>query len=89
LIYLNRSGEAAASSLDIDLGDVPGFELKAPSQSTGHFRPIIYMTRDDNSALREAAHQSGCLVYLTKPFTARDNRTASNGTTRIPGAARQ
>jgi len=54
-----------------------------------HFRPIIYMTGDDNSALREAAHQSGCLVDLTKPFTARDNRTASNGTTRIPGAARQ
>jgi CheY-like chemotaxis protein len=32
--------------------------------------PIIYITGNDNSATRKAALQSGCLAYLTKPFSA-------------------
>jgi AmiR/NasT family two-component response regulator len=41
--------------------------LKAAGIST----PIIYMTGNDNAAVREAAFQSGCLAYLTKPFSAK------------------
>jgi CheY-like chemotaxis protein len=29
------------------------------------------MTGNDSSAVREAALQSGCLAYLTKPFSAK------------------
>ena len=32
--------------------------------------PVIYMTGNDTPVLREAAMQSGCLAYLTKPFSA-------------------
>jgi AmiR/NasT family two-component response regulator len=32
--------------------------------------PVIYMTGNDSPAVRMAAHQSGCLAYLTKPFSA-------------------
>ena len=32
--------------------------------------PVIYMTGNDSPAVREAALQSGCLAYLTKPFSA-------------------
>ena len=33
--------------------------------------PVIYMTGNDSPAVRAAAHQSGCLAYLTKPFSAK------------------
>jgi CheY-like chemotaxis protein len=47
--------------------------------------PVIYMTGNDSSAVRTAAHQSGCLAYLTKPFSARSliepvNRAAAGQT---------
>ena len=32
--------------------------------------PVIYMTGNDNPAVRKAALQSGCIAYLTKPFSA-------------------
>ena len=44
-----------------------GHRLKAANISV----PVIYMTGNDNPATREAAHQSGCLAYLTKPFSAK------------------
>ena len=33
--------------------------------------PVIYMTGNDNPAVRKAALDSGCLAYLTKPFSAK------------------
>jgi len=33
--------------------------------------PAIYMTGNDIMATREAALQSGCSAYITKPFEAR------------------
>ena len=33
--------------------------------------PVIYITGNDSDATRMAAMASGCLAYLTKPFTAR------------------
>ena len=32
--------------------------------------PIIYMTGNDSPAVRKAARKSGCLAFLTKPFSA-------------------
>jgi FixJ family two-component response regulator len=57
--------------LDINLGDGSGIELRHRLKAAGNPVPVIYMTGNDSSAVREAALQSGCLAYLTKPFSAK------------------
>jgi FixJ family two-component response regulator len=57
--------------LDIDLDDGSGIEVHQRLRSTGVELPVIYMTGKDSSATRNAAIESGCLAYLTKPFAAR------------------
>ena len=57
--------------LDIDLGDVSGIELRHRLKEANISVPVIYITGNDNAAAREAALQSGCLAYLTKPFSAK------------------
>jgi FixJ family two-component response regulator len=57
--------------LDIDLNDgSSGIELRHRLKAAGISVPVIYMTGNDNPAVRAAALQSGCLAYLTKPFSA-------------------
>ena len=56
--------------LDIDLGDVSGIDLRQRLKEANISVPVIYITGNDSPAVREAAHQSGCLAYLTKPFSA-------------------
>ena len=56
--------------LDVDLGDGSGIELRHRLKAANIPVPIIYITGNDNSATRKAALQSGCLAYLTKPFSA-------------------
>jgi FixJ family two-component response regulator len=56
--------------LDINLGDGSGIELRHRLKAAGNSVPVIYMTGNDTLAVREAALQSGCLAYLTKPFSA-------------------
>ncbi len=57
--------------LDINLGDVSGIELRLRLKAADSSVPVIYMTGNDSPAVRAAAHQSGCLAYLTKPFSAK------------------
>ena len=57
--------------LDINLEDGSGIELRHRLKAAGHSVPVIYMTGNDNPAVRKAALQSGCLAYLTKPFSAK------------------
>jgi FixJ family two-component response regulator len=33
--------------------------------------PVIFITGNDSDANRSAAMASGCIAYLTKPFSAR------------------
>jgi FixJ family two-component response regulator len=56
--------------LDIDLGDVSGIQVRHRLKEANISVPIIYITGNDRPAVRAAAHQSGCLAYLTKPFSA-------------------
>ena len=60
--------------LDINLGDVSGIEFRHRLKAAGNHVPVIYMTGNDNPAVRTAALQSGCLAYLTKPFSAKSLR---------------
>jgi FixJ family two-component response regulator len=56
--------------LDINLNDGSGIELRHRLKAAGISVPVIYITGNDNPAVRTAALQSGCLAYLTKPFSA-------------------
>ena len=57
--------------LDINLNDGSGIELRHRLKADGISVPVIYMTGNDDPAVRRAALQSGCLAYLTKPFSAK------------------
>ncbi len=66
----NDYEKAACIILDINLNDGSGIELRRGLKAAGISVPVIYMTANDNPAIRAAAVQSGCLAYLTKPFAA-------------------
>jgi FixJ family two-component response regulator len=56
--------------LDINLNDgTSGIELRHHLKAAGISVPVIYMTGNDSPAVRMAALQSGCVAYLTKPFS--------------------
>ena len=63
--------EAVCVLLDINLGDVSGIDLRLRLKAACSSVPVIYMTGNDSTAVRTAALQSGCLAYLTKPFSAK------------------
>lgn len=56
--------------LDVNLGDGSGIELRHRLAESGVALPVIYITGNDSDATRAAAMASGCLAYLTKPFSA-------------------
>jgi len=60
---------AACVILDINLNDGSGIELRHRLKADGHSVPVIYMTASDNPAVRMAALDSGCIAFLTKPFS--------------------
>ena len=55
--------------LDINLGDGSGIELRHRLNDAGISVPVIYITGNDNPAVRKAALDSGCIAFLTKPFS--------------------
>ena len=63
--------QAVCVILDINLSDGSGIELRHRLKAAGISVPVIYITGNDNPAVRKAALQSGCLAYLTKPFSAK------------------
>jgi FixJ family two-component response regulator len=64
--------KAACVILDINLNDGSGIELRHYLKARGHSVPVIYMTASDNPAVREAALGSGCIAFLSKPFSAHE-----------------
>ena len=54
-----------------NLGDVSGIDVRQRLKEANISVPVIYITGNDSPAVRRAAHQSGCLAYLTKPFSAK------------------
>ena len=61
--------KAVCVILDINLNDGSGIELRHRLKADGHSVPVIYMTASDNPAVRRAALDSGCIAFLTKPFS--------------------
>jgi FixJ family two-component response regulator len=67
----NDFEKAVCIILDINLNGASGIDLRHRLKAAGHSLPVIYMTGNDNPAVRKAALESGCLAYLTKPFSAK------------------
>jgi CheY-like chemotaxis protein len=55
--------------LDINLKDGSGIELGHHLQAAAKFVPVIYMTGNQDAAVRAAALNSGCVAFLSKPFS--------------------
>jgi FixJ family two-component response regulator len=62
--------QAVCVILDIHLSDDSGIEVRHRLKAAGVSLPVIYVTGKDSHATRMAAIASGCVAYLTKPFTA-------------------
>ena len=56
--------------LDINLNHESGIEVRHRLKAAGISLPVIYITANDNHAVRMAALESGCIAYLIKPFSA-------------------
>ena len=61
--------KTACVILDINLNDGSGIELRHGLNDAGISVPVIYMTGNDDPAVRRAAVASGCIAFLTKPFS--------------------
>ena len=58
--------------LDINLGDGSGIELRHGLKAANVAVPVIYITGNENLAVREAALGSGCIAFLIKPFSVQE-----------------
>ena len=58
--------KAACVILDINLNDGSGIELRHGLNDAGISVPVIYMTGNDEPAVRQAALASGCIAFLNK-----------------------
>jgi FixJ family two-component response regulator len=58
--------------LDINLNDGSGIELRHRLKADRISVPVIYMTGNEDPVVREAALSSGCIAFLTKPFSTRE-----------------
>jgi FixJ family two-component response regulator len=63
--------QALCIILDINLNDTSGIEVRHRLKAAGVSVPVIYITANDNHAVRTAAMESGCIAFLTKPFSAK------------------
>jgi FixJ family two-component response regulator len=64
--------KAVCVILDVNLNDESGIELGLRLKAGGNSVPVIYMTASDNPEVRKAALESGCIAFLTKPFSAQE-----------------
>ena len=62
--------QAACVILDINLSDGSGIELRHRLKAAAISLPVIYITGNEDPAVRKAALASGWIAFLTKPFSA-------------------
>lgn len=67
----NHFDQAFCIVLDINLNGDCGIEVRHRLIEAGVSLPVVYITANDNQATRMAAMESGCVAYLTKPFSAK------------------
>jgi FixJ family two-component response regulator len=64
--------KAVCVILDINLSDGSGIDLRHHLKAVGISVPVIYITGNDNPAVRATAAASGCIAFLTKPFSVQE-----------------
>jgi FixJ family two-component response regulator len=64
--------QAACVILDINLKDGSGIDLRQDLKAAGVSVPVIYITGNETPAVRKAALDSGCIAFLTKPFSVQE-----------------
>jgi FixJ family two-component response regulator len=64
--------EVVCLILDIQLKDGSGIELRYRLKADGVSVPVIYMSGNEDPAVRRAALESGCIAFLTKPFSSQE-----------------
>ena len=64
--------KAVCVILDINLSDGSGIDLRYGLKASGVSVPVIYITGNEDPAVREAALNSGCVAFLTKPFSTQE-----------------
>ena len=57
--------------VDVQLNGDSGIAARYRLSAAGVLLPVIYITANDNDAIRLAAMESGCIAYLKKPFPAK------------------
>ena len=65
-------GGAICVVLDIQLDGESGIEIRYRLAEAGISLPVIYITGNETPAVREVALGSGCVAFLTKPFSAQE-----------------
>jgi FixJ family two-component response regulator len=58
--------------LDINLDRSSGIDLRHQLKAKGASVPVIFITGNATPSVREAALRSGCVAFLTKPFSAHE-----------------
>lgn len=57
--------------LDVDLKAESGLELSHQLSASGSLLPVIFISANATRHAQRSAVASGCLAYLTKPFSSR------------------
>lgn len=70
--FLGRNADSLVGCvvLDIHLSGMSGLELRRRMTASGSILPVIFITANDDDALRTAAIELGCVDCLRKPFPA-------------------
>jgi FixJ family two-component response regulator len=71
LLSCTDFSDAFCIILDINLSDQSGIDLRCQLLNKDINLPVIFITGNDSDTNRSAAIDSGCIAYLTKPFSAR------------------
>lgn len=53
--------------LDIHLGGMSGLDLQRQLRTAGDVAPVIFVTADDSTGVKEQAEQAACSGYFVKP----------------------
>jgi FixJ family two-component response regulator len=68
LLQTEAADTAACLVLDIHLPGLSGLELGRFLAKSGHAKPFIFITGQDEPSLRDEALRLGCIDYFRKPF---------------------
>jgi CheY-like chemotaxis protein len=65
-----ESGSVHVTMQLFNLNNESGIELRRRLKAAGISLPVIYVSANDDPVVRRATLESGCVAYLTKPFSA-------------------